>query len=422
VPEWSIVEGDCREVMAGMEPWSVDAIVTDPPYGIGFMGREWDTFDPDRVAARVQSRSRKGTVRVSERWPTKVGTVQGGTHVSYDESADGNARFGAWVREWAAAAAQLLRPGGHIVVFGGPRTFHRVACGLEDAGFEIRDVLCWLFGQGFPKSKDLGSGWGTGLKPGWEPIILARAPLAGRTVTGNHAQFGTGGLNVDGCRLDWQDEADEREAKHKNRHADFGSGPRENEIFGEDRKPRGADDNYDAAGRWPPNVAIDAEAAAMLDAQAGERQGGARPARRLNGSMFDHSDPIDYGIRVETPRGGASRFFYCPKADRAERNAGLDALDEKPLLWSSGRQSPGTFQADGTHRAARNHHPTVKPIALMRWLCRLVTPAGGLVLDPFAGSGTTGIAALAEGFRFAGVEREAEYVEIARLRIEAGAA
>lgn len=366
---WSVVEGDCREVMAGMEPWSVDAIVTDPPYGLEFMGKEWDRLGADVHPVGDTPTWTNGSGVAVEGGPTPFGG--GGQRVRYGSSV---VSAQAWHREWAAAALRVLKPGGHLLAFGGTRTFHRLACALEDAGFEIRDCLSWLYGQGFPKSRNLGGGWGTALKPGWEPVVLARAPLARSSVTANHAAFGTGGINVDGSRLDFASDADEAEVKAKNQHEGYANPGSNRDSYSGDYPPR---QNYDAPGRWPPNVAIDADAVAMLDAQVGERAAGRRPERRLSGSTFDHSEPIDYGVPIDYGSGAVSRFFYCPKADRAERDVGMDGAEERPLLWSSGTQSPGTFQAEGTNRMVRNDHPTVKPIALMRWLCRLVTPGGG---------------------------------------------
>jgi len=322
-----ILAGDCLEVMPTLDAGSVDAIVCDPPYGLAFMGKAWDHGVP-------------------------------------------GAPF------WEAALC-VAKPGAHLVAFGGTRTFHRLTCAIEDAGWEIRDCLSWLYGSGFPKSHN-GPWGGTALKPAWEPIILARKPLIG-TVAANVAVHGAGALNIDGTRLE--------------------------------------------AGRWPANVALDEEAGAILDGQTGTLISGANPTKR-GAPKFRHAYGDFAGQAECTPvrgvdTGGASRFFYCAKASRAEREAGLEGMERKAKNWSSGEQSPGTFQSEGTDRTSTNHHPTVKPVTLMRWLCRLVTPAGGLVLDPFTGSGSTGVAAILEGFRFLGIEREAEYVAIAEARIRA---
>lgn len=338
--------------------------------------------------------------------------------------------FAAWCETWAREALRVLKPGGHLLAFGGTRTFHRLTCGIEDAGFEIRDCLSWLYGSGFPKSLDVSKaidkeaghwrgrdgavvsengsmsaanyertdkgergidaarqwqGWGTALKPGWEPCVVARKPLAG-TVAENVQAHGTGALNIDGCRIRMSDE--DRAVVDTRSGAGFGTnqcahgGRDEGERF--TSSPR---------GRWPANVALDEAAAAMLDAQSGERASGARKPGEYggigSGPIYGEGGATDLpGIDANT--GGASRFFYTAKASRADRTSG---------------------------GLANNTHPTVKPTDLMRWLVRLVTPPGGLVLDPFAGSGTTLVAARAEGFRAIGIEREEEYAAIIADRL-----
>lgn len=271
-----------------------------------------------------------------------------------------------------------------------------------------------------PKARRLSGaweGWGTSVKSAHEPIVVARKPLAEGSVERNVQANGTGAYNVAACLVPFADEGDEQEAKRKNQHLLFGSGPRRNRIYGDDR---GARFNYEAAGRWPANVALghaDGCGAAgcapgcpvgMLDDQAGERARGRRPASRSPGSGYGpgtFSSGTDDGEALDYSAGGPSRFFYCSKSSRAEHEAGCERLPERPMLWSSGEENPGTVQSERTHRTARNHHPTVKPLSLMRWLVRLVTPPGGTVLDPFAGSGSTGCAAVLEGFDFLGIER-----------------
>ena len=344
-----LLTGDCLDVLATLEPDSLDACVTDPPYGIGFMGREWDTFAPESVAKLADQtrgfdrREPNLNLRGRREWLA-------GAKVQYDRSAAASLKFHAWTQQWAAAVLRVLKPGAYAVVCASPRMGHRVTCGLEDAGFEIRDSLLWLYGSGFPKSLNLPGGLGTSLKPAYEPIILARKPLGGRTVAQCVAKFGTGALNIDGCRL-------------------AGNGD---------------------MGRWPPNVALDEDAAARLDAD-----------------------------------GGTSRFFYCPKASRDERECGCEDLPLRTAGDATGGRKEGSAGLNspragaGRTHGARNHHPTVKPVALMRWLVRFVTPPGGLVLDPFAGSGTTGLACIREQCRFLGIEREAAYVAIANARLHA---
>jgi site-specific DNA-methyltransferase (adenine-specific) len=271
---------------------------------------------------------------------------------------------------------RVLKPGGYVLAFGGTRTFHRLTCGIEDAGFEIRDCLSWLYGQGFPKSLNVGNGQGTALKPAWEPIILARKPTIG-TVAANILRHSTGALNIDACRIG---DDDTRRVKEGGRN----QFPHEDDAWTPKTVTVGSD-----LGRWPANVVLDEEAAAMLDEQSGQLTSGNFPAVRHSPKTRDVYG-LGFGdqclVHRGTDSGGASRFFYTAKPSRAERGEG-------------------------------NDHPTVKPLALMRYLVRLVTPPGGVVLDPFMGSGTTGMACAAEGLRFVGIEREAEYVEIAERRI-----
>lgn len=388
-----IHHGDCLEVVAGMESESVDAIVTDPPYGLGFMGKEWDALPPGLP--------------------------------------------------WAEQCLRVLRPGGHLVAFGGSRTIHRLVCAVEDAGFEIRDMLSWCFGSGFPKSHNLSGEWegfGTALKPAWEGITLARKPFKG-TVAGNVLEHGTGALNIDGCRVGT--EGGTRKGSFPNQPSVSAYGDGLNgacEITPLDK------------GRWPANLILDEIAGAVLDGQSGEQKAGVAVRRnkgivassnvRYSGDDPTATEDVGYG-----DTGGASRFFYSAKTSRAERNAGLDGFEEQRRSTQYGAMGKRRCNVCGTKSAApgaggrwpncehddwqwakqeetgikggnaKNHHPTVKPIDLMRWLVRLVTPPGGIVLDPFTGSGSTGIAAHLEGMEFIGIEREAEYLAIAEARI-----
>ncbi len=267
---------------------------------------------------------------------------------------------------------RVAKPGAYLVAFGGTRTYHRLACAIEDAGWELRDCLMWLYGTGFPKSHNLKGeheGWGTALKPGWEPIILARKPFKG-TVAKNVVSYGTGALNIDAARIGTGEDRAAGGSTGKRANADEGySGAWADADAGRSR-PTG--------GRWPANVAMDPEAGALL--------------------------------------GEAARFFYCAKASKKERELGLE--DFTPKTVSDGREveADNAYQRGKTER--RNSHPTIKPIELMRWLVRLITPPGGLVCDPFCGSGSTGCAAAAEGFNFLGIEREAEYAALAEARIK----
>ena len=372
--------GDCLEVMRTMPACSVDAVVTDPPYGL--------------TSARPTGRSAA----------TEGAVMKGFMGLAWDSSVPS-------AEVWAECL-RLLKPGGYLLAFGGTRTYHRMAYAIEDGGFEIRDQIGWCFGSGFPKSHN-GPWGGTALKPAWEPICMARKPLAG-TVEQNWQAHGTGALNIDECRIGVTDDAYARNCSGDRGHA----GTREH---GEATSMRPGGGSA-AAGRWPANLIHDGsdEVIVLFPREAGA----AAPVTVRNGDKFRtiygalKGDRDEAGSTFQGDTGSAARFFYCAKADRADRNCGCEHMQRKPLNWSSGTQSPGTFQAEGTDRSSPNHHPTVKPTDLMRYLCRLVTPAGGVVLDPFMGSGSTGRGAVLEGLRFIGIEREAEYVEIARSRID----
>ena len=302
---------------------------------------------------------------------------------------------------------RVLKPGGHLLSFGGSRTYHRMACAIEDAGFEIRDQIQWIYGSGFPKSSSQGDGWGTALKPAHEPICMARRPLVG-TVAQNREKFGVGAINVEACRIG----------------SDAVGWGGQQQAEGRQTTPGGFFDGAPrpAEGRWPANVIHDG-GPEVLECFP-EEAGAVAPVTVRNGDKFRTTYGAFAGNRDEegstfhADTGSAARFFYCAKADRGERNAGCYDEEAKPLLWSSGEQSPGTFQAEGTNRSAENNHPTVKPVDLMRYLIRLVTPKGGLVLDPFSGSGSTGIAAMEEECHFLGVEINPGYAAIAQKRID----
>lgn len=413
-----ILEGGCVAGLRGFPDASFDAVVCDPPYELAFMGKRWDA-----------------------------------TGVAFDPAT--------W-RE----VLRVLKPGAYLVAFGGTRTYHRLVCAIEDAGFEIRDQLAWLFGSGFPKSLDVSKaidaaagatrectragevrrdgafdgwdtgdsasrprfddpatpaaaaawqGWGTALKPAHEPICLARKPLIG-TVATNVLAHGVGGLNIDGCRVGFQDEDDRRNAFPAGRVTSHGAGSLAGPGAAQEVTRTGFDAERSPLGRWPANLCHDGsdEVLAVFPAAPGQQRA---TGKRSSGTVYGAATQDGEGVKPRGDTGSAARFFYCPKASRRDRNEGCDEFAKKPLLQSSGDQSPGTFQSDGTDRSSRNAHPTVKPTELMRWLCRLVTPPGGVILDPFAGSGSTGKAAILEGFEFIGFEREPEYVAIANARI-----
>lgn len=336
------------------------------------------------------------------------------------------------------AVLRVLKPGAHLLAFGGTRTFHRLMCAIEDAGFEIRDTLMWVHGEGFPKSKNQHGdweGWGTALKPAWEPIIMARKPFAG-TVEQNLAANGCGGLNVDACRVLADDEVSTRGAGGLMSHVSSGK-PYPRGRNGEASADRsyadsGATDfsakpgprNGSEKGRWPANLIHDGsdEVVRLFPSEAGA----IAPVTRRGSNKFantygEFAGQEECGATFQGDRGSAARFFYCAKASRTDRNDGLQGRERKAVNWSSGDQSPGTFQSPNTDRQQENHHPTVKPTELMRWLVRLVCPRGSLVVDPFMGSGSTGKAAAMEQVNFIGIDHDAEYCEIARARINADA-
>jgi DNA modification methylase len=411
-----IHHGDLFTVLPTLDAESVDACVTDPPYGLEFMGKEWDRLTgyfagADNFKGLNLPRQRRRNVRCPEC-----------NRLAYDHKPcecggivrHRNGEMQDWHAAWTAQVFRVLKPGAHLVAFGGTRTFHRLTAGIEDAGFEIRDCLSWLYGSGFPKSLNLPGGLGTALKPAWEPIILARKPTRG-TVAQNVAQFGTAALNIDACRINFQSEDD-----------------RASWVWGGAGKPNTGNswknkseviEQRETSGRWPANVILDEDAAAMLDQQTGEfgdaalRSGG--PPRTVNTHILSGMRR-DNAIKNYGDISGASRFYYVAKPSREERDIGCYDLapqqrDETRKDGNPGGDNP---RNRGLQRRG-NHHPTVKPVELMRWLVRLVTPPGGTVLDPFTGSGTTGMACAYELRPFIGIEREADYVAIAERRIAA---
>lgn len=326
-----LLNGDCLEKLKRVLPNSIDSIVTDPPYGLSFMGKKWDYDVPS-----------------TDIWKECL---------------------------------RVLKPGGHLLSFGGTRTYHRMAVNIEDAGFEIRDQIQWLYGSGFPKShnlKDEWHGWGSALKPANEPICMARKLLEkGLTIAENVSKWGTGAINIDESRIEASKDYGRSAANSKgtiNAHDGF-----EGKSF--KIKERSAD-YASSLGRWPANVIFDEQGAELL--------------------------------------GEPSRFFYVAKASKSERNAGLEVM---PLIESGIKNDSGRgFIESDPHKIIlnQNHHPTVKPIKLMQYLIKLITPPQGIVLDPFMGSGSTGVAAKRLGFNFIGCELNNDYFEIAKKRIENG--
>ena len=411
---YTLHHGDCLAILRTLPDASVDAVVTDPPYGLSFMGKRWD----------------------------------------YDVPS---------VEVWAECI-RVLKPGGHLLAFAGTRTQHRMAVRIEDAGFDIRDLIAWVYGSGFPKSLDVSKaidreagaerevvgqkhvtnaaqgkglghgdlvggkvkagfiditapatpaarawqGWGTALKPALEPITVARKPLDG-TVAENVLAHGTGALNVDGCRVGTETVRTQHTVKRD------GSGP--------GWHPVATGESTEHSGRWPANLIHDGseEVVGLFP----ETNGGAFPA--VQNSLGTGRSHSGWQGNVSPARdmadsGSAARFFYCAKAAKADRDAGCEGLEAKQGCADYRPNDDGTnglqSRLHGASTKGGNHHPTVKPTDLMRYLCRLVTPPGGVVLDPFTGSGSTGRGAILEGFRFVGIERESDYLAIARARID----
>lgn len=435
--------GDCLEVLATLPDASVDAVVTDPPYGIRFMGQAWDGADIESATA---TRQQQAAMPADGRSGANGGYRSASTEAGrYDLGA--NAAFGAWCEVWARECLRVLKPGGHLVAFGGARTWHRLATAVEDAGFEIRDSIAWLYGTGFPKSMDIAKaidkvagavrtevrgrytvpdaskvrpqfagsayggesgatrdyevtapatslvkrfeGWGTALKPAFDPIVVGRKPLAG-TVAANVQQHGTGALNIDGCRVPMSaEDAAAISAKHAGTDvAAYQRPPGASLHLSVDPMPLHAARAHDA-GRWPTNVVLDDTAADDLDRQSGTSTSRAGVPRA--GASGDGWGMTKTG-REYSDSGGASRFFPT-------------------FRWEAKAPSSERPAVDGVQ------HPTVKPVALMQWLVRLVTPPGGTVLEPFAGSGTTAEACVLEGFRCIAIEREATYLPLITSRL-----
>jgi site-specific DNA-methyltransferase (adenine-specific) len=420
-----ILNGNNLDLLKTLPDNSVDSVVTDPPYGLSFMNKKWD-YDVPSI----------------ELWKEVY---------------------------------RVLKHGGHVLSFGGTRTYHRMVVNMEDAGFEIRDQIMWLYGSGFPKSHNIGKtidkiegnerevvgekkrgdvqkakekgvgyladvanrnnikqfgygtetitkgsseweGWGTALKPANEPICLARKPLSEKSVAENVLKHGTGGINIDGCRV--------------------GSEVRTMPIFSNDIKNDKTTFNLNSniqhhreetsQGRFPANTILDEEAGKLLDEQSGISQ-----TTSTKVGFTENVDSFFIGLKNKVTirhndKGGASRFFYCAKASKSDRNDGCEKLQGKYVAQGNQAQAElkrgnVDFENGNKHNKVelkQNFHPTVKPTDLMRYLCRLITPPNGIVLDPFMGSGSTGKGAILEGFDFIGMELDPEYVEIAKARIE----
>jgi len=409
-----IYAGNNLDILPELQSNSVDSIVCDPPYELGFMGKSWDS---------------SGIAYSVELWQQCL---------------------------------RVLKPGGHLLAFGGTRTWHRLAVAIEDAGFEIRDNIAWLYGSGFPKSHNISKaidkmqgvkfeakpasgvgfmnsnddgyhttlnqltrigestdeakkwdGWGTALKPAHEPIVVARKPVIG-TVAENVLKYGTGGLNIDRTRIG-TDEADVKELNRGNKRP-TGDNYSDSTFFRIQIQDR---ENKTASGRWPANIILDEYTAELLDQQSGTLTSGALKAGRVIAhTNIDFRSGLDLdNYESKANSGGASRFFYVAKASKRDRNEGLDELPEQILTGRDVGQDERQVPYKTRSNPVKNTHPTVKPTALMQYLIRLVTPENGTVLDPFAGSGSTGKAAILENKRFIGIELTPEYLPIIEGRL-----
>ena len=408
--------GDCLEILVRMPDNSVDSIVTDPPYGLSFMNHHWDYAIPG-------------------------------------------------VDIWKECF-RVLKPGGHLLSFAGTRTQHRMAVNIEDAGFEIRDMIAWVYGSGFPKSLDVSKaidkalgveggkgavtgksgskrnsmagdfaggeyheylpaadaakqwqGWGTALKPALEPITVARKPLACKTVAANVLQHGTGAINIDACRVPLQGDADTAAFENNHRVTERLPQSYDGENLGlhDGGWKQRVGEAVIPVGRWPANIIHDGSeevAAAFPQTQSGTLTPDMNVKASSGWSGGSKADRVKSTFTANA--GSAARFFYVAKASRKDRNEGMD--DPGPQF-----KRGATMRNVENTDTKGNNHPTVKPTDLMRYLCKLVTPPNGIVLDPFMGSGSTGKAALMEGFRFIGIDQDAGYMAIARARIEAAA-
>tara|TARA_X000000950_G_scaffold98201_1_gene124174 strand:+ start:610 stop:1704 length:1095 start_codon:yes stop_codon:yes gene_type:complete len=353
----TIINGDCIEEMQKLidEGVQVDSVVTDPPYHL--------TSIVKRFGKEDSAPAQFGTDGAFKRASTGfMGKEWDGGDIAF--------RPETW-----ELALKLLKPGGHLLAFSASRNYHRMAVAIEDAGFEIRDQIMWLYGSGFPKSLNIGNGWGSALKPAHEPIVMARKELSEKSIKDNVLKYGTGAINIDDCRIEGND------AKYPDTNPDFKDvGAKSKEAIGIDKLSFGQTENVKRkrANRNPrtddsvfnkSTTGFKSETQEFADAD---------PRGRFPANVMHD------GLETEW-----ARYFYCPKTSKSER-----------------------------HNGDKNTHPTVKPVDLMRYLCRMVTPKGGTVLDPFMGSGSTGMAAKDEDFDFIGIEKEKEYFEIAESRIK----
>ena len=384
---------DCIETLRTLDAESVDACVTDPPYHLTSIVKRFGSDNAAPVKDGVYSRASKGF----------MGYTWDGGDIAHDPDMWGE-------------VLRVLKPGAYLVSFSATRTYHRMACAIEAAGFDVRDMINYLYGSGFPKSKNDGHGRGTALKPSHEPMVLAQKPRQGAYAE-NDAAHGTGYLNIDAARVPLNGEKPPVSAAKV--RADAGIFSKSN---WQDRGERPGHEN----GRWPANVCHDGSDVVLAELPETSAE---RTRVKINNKPQE-KDSLGWAHPGMTSMvwggcGNAARFFYCAKPSMREKEAGLDGFstDLKPKIKEKVERNlivnPATmgYTCGGT-TPRRNTHATIKPIELMRWLIRLVVPHGGVVLDPFLGSGTTAIAAVLENRPWIGIEREAEYAAIAQARVD----
>jgi len=449
----TVICDDNLEIMPNIPDNGIDAVITDSPYGLEFMGKEWDKFGVSKGRAkRLSGLDNEGTG--DKFFDHREGAAKRGRYS--EMSVKEKSTFQEFIYQASVEMIRVLKPGGFLLSFGGTRTYHRMACAIEDAGFEIRDMIAWIYGSGFPKSLNISlqfekklcikeevspkhyewfyksdgikmlkkppfrsehaNEWeefGTALKPALEPITVARKPLSERTVAENVLKWGTGGINIDGCRVGTEN------------MTSGGSIPdiRSNNYENSAGKKRLDTSTEIKQGRFPANLIHDGSDE-VVDMFPFSKSGG-DPKRFQKSSGGWKNQP--YGNQIVTSPvdiGSASRFFYCAKASKAERNAGCEGLEEKDKAAKNFRPNhaiKAEMGKDGNPYGRwgkiKNNHPTVKPIALMNYLIKLVSREEAVILDPFCGSGTTAVACKQLNRRFIGIDISQEYCDIANKRL-----
>lgn len=423
---YQLFQDRMENVLPTLAENSIDCVLWDGPYGFGFMGKEWDSFDIRNRTDKRHEYAKNEIVRPGRKTNGFGNALYAG---SYDLSLTGNQKFQQWFHEQAKHVYRVMKPGAYLASFGGPRTYHRMACGIEDAGFEIRDCIKWIFASGFPKSHN-GEWGGTALKPAYEPILIARKPFEG-TVKQNFEKYGTGALNIDACRIDgepWK----------------FGT---QTDISGGGFGTKRPSDGYYRAknveggenGRWPANIIHDgSDLIKSFFPESSGQQGDVKGSEPSNTGDEGTNCFGKFNRVASRPKrndsGTAARFFqecqftfeedlashmliYCAKTSKTDRNEGCEHLTLKPSGMVSNTSGQHITRKDIPIPQNFNNHPTVKPTALGRYLVRLLCPKRGTTLDPNQGSGSFGKAAIYEHCTYIGIDMDFD-IEIARARIE----